>query len=71
MFFRMENCGIPCPKAIVLKKHVLVMEFIGHDQKPAPKLRDANLSPEDLQDAYEQCVNVSVRKSYFTAILFA
>jgi len=57
----MENCGIPCPKAVVLKKNVLVMEFIGQDQKPAPKLRNASLSAAELECAYEQCINVSIR----------
>jgi len=41
-----------------LKKHILVMSFIGKDQKPAPKLKDAVLSSRQLQQAYKECVEV-------------
>lgn len=54
----MKKFGIPCPAVQVLNKHVLVMSFIGKDQIPAPKLKDARLSVEDLEDAYEQVVKV-------------
>lgn len=54
----MKKFGIPCPAVQVLNKHVLVMSFIGKDQIPAPKLKDAPLSVEDLEDAYEQVVKV-------------
>ena len=55
----MRKAGIPCPTVALLKKHILVMSFIGKDQKPAPKLKDAVLSLRQLQQAYEQCVQVS------------
>ena len=55
---RMQKAGISCPKPLVLKKHVLVMSFIGRDQNPAPKLKDAPLSPHQMVTAYEQCVQV-------------
>lgn len=54
---RMRKFGVPCPSVIVLKRHVLVMSLIGRDN-PAPKLKDASLSVEDLQDAYEQTVEI-------------
>ena len=54
----MRKAGIPCPTVALLKKHILVMSFIGKDQKPAPKLKDAGLSSRQLQKAYEQCVEV-------------
>ena len=54
----MRKAGIPCPTVALLKKHILVMSFIGKDQKPAPKLKDAVLSSRQLQQAYEQCVEV-------------
>ena len=34
------------------------MSFIGKDQKPAPKLKDAVLSSRQLHQAYQQCVQV-------------
>ena len=54
----MQKAGIPCPTVALLKKHILVMSFIGKDQKPAPKLKDAVLSSRQLQQAYQQCVQV-------------
>jgi RIO kinase 3 len=55
---RMNKFLIPCPSAVLLKKHILVMTFIGSSQNPAPKLKDAHLSPTEWQLAYEQCVQV-------------
>ncbi|XP_062488823.1 serine/threonine-protein kinase RIO3 isoform X2 [Pezoporus occidentalis] len=55
---RMQNAGIPCPKVVLLKKHVLVMSFIGQDQVPAPKLKDVTLSSEDMKKAYHQILNM-------------
>jgi len=55
---RMKKADIACPTVALLKKHILVMSFIGKDQQPAPKLKDAVLSPRQLQLAYEQCVQV-------------
>ena len=56
--FRMYESGINCPKVVLLRKHILVMTFIGHNQKPAPKLKDAKLSAADLIIAYDQCIEV-------------
>ncbi|XP_022522649.2 serine/threonine-protein kinase RIO3 [Astyanax mexicanus] len=53
---RMKKAGIPCPDVVILKKHILVMSFIGQNQVPAPKLKEANLSQEDLTKAYYQVV---------------
>ena len=58
IYFRMRKFNIPCPDVQVLKKHVLVMSFIGQDQKPAPKLKDARMSKTDYEDAYEQVISV-------------
>ncbi|XP_048730947.2 serine/threonine-protein kinase RIO3-like isoform X2 [Ostrea edulis] len=55
---RMKKFGIPCPAVQVLNKHILVMSFIGKDQCPAPKLKDAKLSVEDLEDAYDQVIGI-------------
>ncbi|XP_069105640.1 serine/threonine-protein kinase RIO3-like isoform X1 [Argopecten irradians] len=51
---RMKKFDLPCPVVQVQKKHMLVMSFIGEDQKPAPKLKDAEMSDADLEDAYSQ-----------------
>ncbi|KAI4900025.1 hypothetical protein NFI96_023276 [Prochilodus magdalenae] len=55
---RMKKAGIPCPEVVVLKKHILVMSFIGQDQVPAPKLKEAMLSSEDMKKAYYQVVQM-------------
>ena len=54
----MQENGINCPQVLLLRKHILVMSFIGHNQKPAPKLKVAKLSAADLIIAYEQCIEV-------------
>uniref|UniRef100_A0A672S4I2 Serine/threonine-protein kinase RIO3 n=1 Tax=Sinocyclocheilus grahami TaxID=75366 RepID=A0A672S4I2_SINGR len=55
---RMKKAGIPCPEVVILKKHILVMSFIGKDHVPAPKLKDATLSSEDMKKAYYQVLNM-------------
>ena len=51
--------GVPCPHVVMLRKHVLVMQFIGENQQAAPKLKEANLSTVEMQMAYEQTLGVS------------
>lgn len=55
---KMRKYEIMCPDVVVLKKHVLIMSFIGTDNKPAPKLKDANLNQEELKSAYEQSIQL-------------
>lgn len=55
---RMKKAGIPCPEVVILKKHILVMSFIGHDAVPAPKLKDALLNSEDMKLAYYQVLDM-------------
>lgn len=40
---RMFNVGLPVPEPKVLKSHVLLMDFIGKEGWPAPKLKVRNL----------------------------
>ncbi|KAL0486524.1 serine/threonine-protein kinase [Acrasis kona] len=50
---RIEDVGIPCPQAILLRRHVLLMTFIGKQGWPAPRLKEAtNLSPDKLKEIY-------------------
>lgn len=55
---RLHRAGIPSPKPVLIKKHILIMSFIGADNKAAPKLKEARLSQADLCVAYEQVVEV-------------
>ena len=62
---RMKEAGIPCPIVVSLKKHVLVMSFIGDQMAPAPKLKDIDLPFADMTIIYDQTVDVS----YITAVV--
>ena len=54
---RLHAHGVRAPRPLLLKGHVLVMEFIGSAGWPAPRLHDASLSPEQMEAAYVQtCV---------------
>ncbi|XP_053715111.1 serine/threonine-protein kinase RIO3 [Synchiropus splendidus] len=55
---RMQKAQIPCPQVVLLKKHILVMSFIGKDHVPAPKLKDAMLDQEQLKSAAFQVLHV-------------
>ncbi|XP_072392076.1 serine/threonine-protein kinase RIO3-like [Diabrotica undecimpunctata] len=52
---QMQKVGIPCPKVVALRKNVLVMEFIGDNQIPAPALKDITVDVHCI-NAYEQVV---------------
>lgn len=72
LFFRMHEKGIKCPEVLLLRKHILVMSFIGFNQKPAPKLKDARLSNAEYIIAYEQCIEVcSLQSCCFILLHFA
>ncbi len=43
---------VKCPEPITFRKNILVMEFIGEDFSPYPKLKDVEI--ENPQEAYEQ-----------------
>jgi len=55
---RLFTAGIPCPEPHILRSHVLVMDFIGHNGWPAPLLKDANISESKAREVYLQCVRI-------------
>jgi len=55
---RLWTSGIPCPQPHVLRNHVLVMDFIGHNGWPAPLLKDAQISESKAREVYLQCVRI-------------
>lgn len=65
--FRMRKAEIPCPEVVMLKKHILVMSFIGKDHVPAPKLKDAMLSPEEMKNAFYQVLHVRTTDAVFVS----
>jgi len=55
---RIHAAQIPCPEPILLKSHVLVMQFLGTSGWPSPRLKDATLSSTRLRQAYVQTVQI-------------
>lgn len=55
---RLHAAKIPCPTPIVLKSHVLVMEFLGVNGWPSPRLKDTSLSERRMREAYVQTVMI-------------
>ena len=53
---RIYVAGIPCPKPIFLKSHILLMEFLGTNGWPSPRLKDATLSSKHIREAYVQTI---------------
>ncbi|KAK9724256.1 hypothetical protein RND81_05G058800 [Saponaria officinalis] len=53
---RLKAAGLRCPKTILLKLHVLVMEFIGKAGWAAPRLKDAALSLDKLREGYVEII---------------
>ena len=50
---RLHAAGIACPEPLMLKLHVLVMEFLGDKRGYAfPRLRDARLTGEDVEEQW-------------------
>ncbi|KAL2453430.1 Serine/threonine-protein kinase Rio1 [Abeliophyllum distichum] len=49
---RLRAAGIRCPAPLLLRLHVLVMEFIGKAGWAAPRLKDAALSLDKLREGY-------------------
>ena len=61
---RIHIANIPCPAPILLKGHVLIMEFLGNGSGwPSPRLHDANLSEKRLREAYIQTILI-MRRMY-------
>ncbi|KAG8100663.1 hypothetical protein GUJ93_ZPchr0013g36600 [Zizania palustris] len=53
---RVGAAGIRCPKPLLLRLHVLVMEFIGNGGWAAPRLKDAALSDDKLRESYFEII---------------
>ena len=58
---RIYQAGIPTPQPVLLKSHVLLMEFLGQDGWPSPRLKDVTLSEKRLREAYVQTIRIMRR----------
>ncbi|GJN23939.1 hypothetical protein PR202_gb11636 [Eleusine coracana subsp. coracana] len=56
LVFKVRAAGIRCPVPLLLRLHVLVMEFIGKGGWAAPRLKDAALSDDKLRESYFEIV---------------
>ncbi|KAL3845476.1 hypothetical protein ACJIZ3_002879 [Penstemon smallii] len=55
---RLRAAGIRCPAPVLLRLHVLVMEFIGKAGWAAPRLKDAALSLDKLREGYVEMIMI-------------
>lgn len=46
---RLVAAGIPSPAPVLIKNNVLVMDFLGKNGWPAPRLRDVQLGPKKMK----------------------
>ncbi|KAJ8569076.1 hypothetical protein ON010_g6186 [Phytophthora cinnamomi] len=53
-----RDAGIFCPAPILLRSHVLLMDFIGRDGWAAPRLKDAKISDSRYRECYLYCVKM-------------
>ncbi|KFV64816.1 Serine/threonine-protein kinase RIO1 [Dryobates pubescens] len=65
---RLNTAQIPCPEPIMLRSHVLVMGFIGKGDRPAPLLKNAQLSDSKVRELYLQVIQY-MRRMYQDARL--
>ena len=65
---RLSNAQVSCPYPYLLKGHVLIMEFIGHNDIPAPLLKNVSLSETKYRELYLECIHM-MRVMYHKAKL--
>ncbi|MCX7783198.1 MAG: hypothetical protein N2318_06085 [Meiothermus sp.] len=53
----LHKAGIAVPKPVAHAGNVILMEFIGDEEGPAPRLSEAGLSQAEAQDALEQGIH--------------
>uniref|UniRef100_A0A8C9EVZ7 non-specific serine/threonine protein kinase n=1 Tax=Pavo cristatus TaxID=9049 RepID=A0A8C9EVZ7_PAVCR len=64
----LNTAQIPCPEPIMLRSHVLLMGFIGKGDRPAPLLKNAQLSDSKVRELYLQIIQY-MRRMYQDARL--
>ncbi len=64
---RMKKWGLNVPTPLALNKNVLVMEYIGNEESPAPRLRDVEIeNPREVFDQLLKYLAVSWQKADLT-----
>ena len=67
--WRLHEAGLPVPKPALGPEvsvcaeagSIVLMEFIGHGDQPAPRLADVRLAPDEAQEAFRQSSDILVR----------
>lgn len=54
---RAKEAGIRVPEPIVAERNILVMEFMGEDERPYPQLKDIRLDKETARPVYDTIIN--------------
>ncbi|MDY0266342.1 MAG: serine protein kinase RIO [Methanimicrococcus sp.] len=65
---RIQKAGIRSPNPIVCDRNVLIMEFMGKNEKAHPSLKEIKMEPEDALHFYNQVIE-SMRRMYVRASL--
>jgi len=60
---RLQSAGIRCPVPHLLKQHVLIMDFLGKDGWCAPRLKEALLTMDQLEECY-RVLCIDMRRMY-------
>jgi len=60
---RIYKAGINCPEPILLRNHVLLMDFLGNDGWPAPRLKDKEISESKARELYRDII-LTTRKMF-------
>lgn len=55
---RLRDAGLRAPEPLLLRSHVLLMDFIGRDGWAAPRLKDAKLSASRFRECYLDCIKM-------------
>lgn len=53
----LHQLGVPVPRPVAHAGNVILMEFIGDEDGPAPRLSEAGLSQKEAQEALEQAIH--------------
>ncbi|XP_076661973.1 RIO kinase 1 isoform X1 [Halictus rubicundus] len=53
---RLQQGGVNAPKPLLLRSHVLLMDFIGTNGWPSPKLKDVVLTSSKPRKLYRECI---------------
>ncbi|XP_078040048.1 RIO kinase 1 isoform X1 [Augochlora pura] len=55
---RLHQGGVNAPKPLLLRSHVLLMDFIGTNGWPSPKLKDVVLTSSKPRKMYRECIEI-------------